>query len=241
MRIKIAALAASVLGLASFSTNAAVVTECGNDVCFTYDNATLFGSGTIVGNNIFFTPGDFLAESLNGEGVVTSNETLNIDVTSKVEGQQWIQGIALIEQGDYKLDGTGASADVSGMLAVTSNTTLDPSTAIPPLFPDGTSPYRIEELFNAGTLADTGGVLTQWSADALVDLGDAAGWGSDSDVNVTVENLLSATTLNSGEEAFVQKKFGVIGVSVVPIPGAVFLFPSALVALAWFRRRRAMA
>lgn len=229
--------------LVSFSASvpvyAANVVQCGTDVCFAYDDGTLFGTGTVIGNNIFFLPTDFSAESLNGEGAVTTNETLNVQIYSTNENYA-IQGVALQEQGDYKLIGNDSTVDVSGLLAVTSNTTLDPATAIPPLFPDGTQPYRIEELFSAGTL-DTVGTLTQWDASALIDLGSAAGWGSDSDVTVTLENLLSATTFNLGDEAFVEKKFGGIGISVIPIPGAVFLFPSALVALAWFRRRRAIA
>lgn len=207
--------------------SAATVIECGTDVCFEYDNASSFGEATIIGNNIFFLPTDFSAEALNDDGAVTKNETLNIRVTA--QGNYQIDGFALAEQGDYFLNGVDASVDVSGQLGVTSRTKNEQ--------PLDFFPYRATEIFTAGDL-NVQGALTEWNAGAAIDLGDTAGWGTDTDVTVTLENLLSATTLNNGERAFVEKKIGAIGLSVVPIPGAVFLFPSALGALAWMRRRR---
>ncbi len=49
-------LATSLLTVAAFQVNAAMVETCGTDVCFTYNDATLFGEGNVIGNGIFFTP-----------------------------------------------------------------------------------------------------------------------------------------------------------------------------------------
>lgn len=226
--LKLSALVALLAAFNFAPATAATVTECGTDVCFTYDNATMYGSANIIGNNIFFLPDNFKAEALNDAGVVTANETLNIQVTTL--GNYKITGFALAEQGDYKLTGENATVDVSGQLGVTSNTQNEP--------PLNFFPYRDTEIFTAGDLSVKGGVLTEWNAGAAIDLADTAGWEMDTDVTVTIENLLSASTLELGEQAFVEKKIGAIGLEVVPIPGAIFLFPSALGALAWMRRRR---
>ena len=52
-----------------------------------------------------------------------------------------------------------------------------------------------------------------------------------------IQNNLAATTGANGEQAWIQKKQGGIGISVVPVPAAVWLFGSALGALGWLRRR----
>lgn len=139
-----------------------------------------------------------------------------------------LESFQLQETGDYQLSGADASATVSGMLAVTSLTTLD-----------GFQPFRDEQLFSAGDL-NVKGSLTQWGASASSDLTGIAGWGSDTEVRVTLENLLTATTLANGEQAFVEKKFEGIALTVnpVPVPAAIWLFGAGLVSLIGFARRR---
>ena len=41
-------------------------TLVGDNVIFTYDDSTLYGEASVVGDTIFFQPVDFIAESLNG-------------------------------------------------------------------------------------------------------------------------------------------------------------------------------
>lgn len=219
------------LGLAGACAHAAIVSIDGDDVTFTYDDATLFGEAMVIGNNIFFQPTDFLAESLNGEGTVTANETLTVNVKVKPESSGFkLTEFLLAEQGDYKLSGAGSEVDVSGLFKATSQTKLCGLIL----------PCTDQEIFTAGPLTVSGGVLTEWDVMADINLADTSGWVSDTEVNLTLENLLTATTVSDPSQAFVQKKLGGIGViinPVVPVPASVWLFGSALGFLGWLRRR----
>lgn len=216
----------------SGTAQAATVFIDGDDVRFTYDDSTLFGSANVVGNSIFFLPTSFSASANDDDGAVITNATLNVEIEVITPGFQ-IETLGLFESGDYYLDGVGASADVQGMFAVTSLEKSDTSG----LFP---MPYREEQLFSTGALADTAGVLTEWDVNAGIDLTTISGWNSDTYVKATMENILSVTTLNHGEKAFVEKKFGGVGITVneVPVPAAVWLFGSGLLAITGIMRRK---
>jgi len=216
-----------------FATTAhsATITQFGDDVSFTYDDATLFGVGTVTGNNIFFTPAAFLAESLDGGPTDLTTDNLNIDVVAITAGFN-LTSFLLVENGDYKLDGAGAGTKVAAdaFFQVTSNTNLF-----------GCSGLCQDTLIaDAGTLADTAGASTLWSLGGGIDLADTAGWGSDTDVNITLQNNLLAQSANDGDVAFIQKKFGAVGITVnpVPVPAAVWLFGSGLLGLVGVARRR---
>jgi len=215
------------LALPSLS-NAAVVTAYGDNVSFTYDDSTLFGTANVIGDTIFFLPTTFSAESLNGAGAVTANQTLNITVESITTGYV-IESFLLQESGDYLLNGGGASASVNGQLAVTSQTKLD-----------GLFPFRDEQIFSAGPLTVADNTLHSWNAGTSIDLTGIAGWGSDTKVTATIENLLEATTLTDAERAFVEKKFGGIALTVnpIPLPAAAWLFGAGLLSLIGIARRR---
>jgi len=208
--------------------SAATVTLFGDDLSFTFDDSSLFGTGVVTGNSLFFQPTNFSAESLNGAGVVTSNETLNI-IINTINDDYQITSLAMVEQGDYISNGPGASVAAAGSLGVASNTKNC-----------GLFPCNDFSVFNVGGLGDTGGTLVDWSGGTRVDLADTAGWDSDSSLGVTFQNDLTATTLNVGEQAFIQKKFGAIGIVVnpVPVPAAVWLFGSGLAGLMITARRR---
>ncbi len=223
----IAPLFAALCGLFSLQAPAATVTVFGTDVSFTYDDATLFGSANVIGNSIFFLPTSFRAQSDNGAGAVTASATLNIEVKAITPGYA-IDSFLLQESGDYLLSGASASVSASGRLQVTSKTTLN-----------GVLPFNDAQIFNVGGLT-TQGAATNWSGSTGVDLGTIAGWGSDTNVIAQIQNNLSATTLANGETAWIQKKSGAIGLVVnpVPVPGAVWLFGSGLLALVGWARRR---
>ena len=219
-------LAVSLLSaLVSAPASAAII--YGDDLKFTYDDSTLYGSAFTVGNSIFFMPTSFRAESTNGSpALVNESETLNIEIEVTTEGYQ-ITDFVLLEQGDYFLDGAGAEVTASGQLQVTSLTSSC-----------GIFPCSAAEVFNIGGLT-TQGATTVWSGGTSVDLGAEAGWGADTNVVAQIQNNLSATTAISGENAWIQKKANFVGmeITVVPVPAAVWLFLSGLGALVGFGRR----
>ena len=67
-------------------------------------------------------------------------------------------------------------------------------------------------------------------------------WNNISSIELSLDSMLGATTLANGEQAFNQSKLvggGMVTVetTVVPVPAAVWLFGSGLLALAGFCRR----
>jgi len=211
--------------LITATSNAAIVTVDGSNVKFTYDDSTLYGSGNVIGNTIFFTPTTFKAESTNGAGLVQTAQSLDITVEA-LSGALVLSAFQLAEDGDYKLNGIGTSVSAVGSLAIDSQT----------------SAFTDSAAFNAGALTTPGGP-TAWSAGTTLFLSDTAGWNTDTKVIMTLNNTLSATSLNFGELALIEKKFGgtaiglTIDMSPVPVPAAAWLFGPALGLLGWMRRK----
>ncbi|MGB9094457.1 MAG: hypothetical protein WCB93_10105, partial [Gallionella sp.] len=93
------------------------------------------------------------------------------------------------EKGDYLLLGSGSTADVSGQMRVfdVAKPLLDVTTSILPASP----------------LTQTGVPTHNWTSDLSTDL---SAWNSTRTVNVTVEDLLLASTSTAASVAFVEKK-----------------------------------
>ena len=222
---KFSPLVGGIACLFALSSYAGTVIQYGDNVTFSYDDTTLFGLGTVVGDNIFFVPEDFISQSLNGDGLVETFDTLDLQVVVTTEGF-WLSDFAVAEQGDYQLFGSGASASVSGDFTVTSNT----------------SSFTDTNSFNAGPLT-VQNALTEWTANTGVNLSDTSGWGGDTDVNLSLYNLAATNTQALGEQAFLQKKIGGVAVmvSAIPVPAAVWMFGSGLIALFGWAGRRKLA
>jgi hypothetical protein len=217
----------AIAGFFSVSTivGAATVTQLGTDLKFTYDDSTLFGEGTVVGNNIFFVPTNFRAESTNTEGSVLVSDTLNITVELIDPSSGFTMDMFdLNETGDYQVTGSGGSVTAGGSFSVTSLTNA----------------MNEFNTFNASGLG-TIGPVTEWNASSSIDLSSINGWGSDTGVILQLQNDLSATSTVQGESAFIQKKFGVVGIEInpIPVPAAVWLFSSGLLGLVGVARRKA--
>ena len=106
------------------TASAAIVTISGDDVKFTYDDSSLFGTGAVIGNTIFFTPETFNAESLNGAGLVQTSESL--DITTEITSIGYaMDGFQVLENGDYFIKGIGASVSAVGGLTIDSQTSVD--------------------------------------------------------------------------------------------------------------------
>lgn len=226
MKLLSTALIGFTLTLLTTTASAAIVSLDGLDVRFTYDDSTLYGTGIVVGNSIVFTPADFIAQSLNGDNgnplIITASETLNLQV-EVINPATSLLGFQLLEQGDYFLNGPSATAQAAGIFEVSSNT----------------SAYAETKSFDAGPL-NTINLLTNWDTSSAIDLSDTAGWYTDTDVAINITNILTATTIALGDQSLVQKKFAGVGleVTLVPVPGALWLFGSALLGLGAIKRRK---
>lgn len=241
MKLKIAThiVRPVVLGILLATSGMAAATSVtlnGSDVSFTYDDANtgLFGSPTVAGNTIFFTPTDFIAQSTNGAGTVITSSTVNIVVTPN-QGKA-ITSLSLTERGDYSLNGDGSAVGIGGQLRVFSMN----------------DPINVEDssfITSASNLAINDNHYHNWTAGAGVDL-TGAQWAKTSAVNMTLENILEATTSGtSPSKAYIEKKFAGVGITVglvppasVPVPAAAWLFGSGLFGLIGVaRRERAVA
>lgn len=229
--MKKAAVGVFLLGQAlSGAALAASVTLTGDTVDYTFDDALLglFGTPTLVGDTLSFTPVEFQAESLNGAGIDLTNNTINVQVTA--HSGYTFSSIDMIERGDYMLLGGGSSADVAGQIRVfdVANPLSDVTTAISPDSP----------LNQSG-----GGNTVNWSASNSTDI---SSWTDAQTVNVTWQNLLIGETNASSSMAFVDKKYGGLTAATVaaPIPEAEVsaMMLAGLGLVGWqISRRRSLA
>jgi hypothetical protein len=196
-------LLSQVLSGAAF---AAPVTLAGTSVDFAFDDALLglFGQANVSGDTLYFTPVGFEAKSLNGAGFALTNDTMNIRVSAH-EGWMF-SGIDLTEKGDYMLLGSGSMAGVAGQMRVfdIARPLTDVTANILPMSP----------------LDQTGMSTHNWEALTATDL---SAWANTRAINVTVENLMLASTGVTPSLAFVEKKL--VGltplmVAVAPVPEA---------------------
>lgn len=225
---------------------AALVTLVGTNFDLTYDDSLLgiFSAPTLVGNSVFFSFNSFVAESLNGAGVVTRNSTASgLKLTAK-NGFQF-GAFSLAEFGDYKLNGPGSSVQVSGQLRAFNwdsplNTQTSKSVVV-----SASTPLNVND-----------GQLHDWVATARIDnttlpvavpsiFGVATNviLSNPNHVGITIENQLTAYTEpgSSGfRQAFIEKKLGGVQMTVspVPLPPSVALMGAGLGVVAWIVRRR---
>lgn len=199
------ALAAALALALAGPIHAATVTLDGAGFDVIYDDALLgwFGQPTLSGDVLFFTPTTFKAQSLNGVGDATEDETIRLGI--RLDDGYRIDGVRLEERGDYRMRGNASEVGVFGQLRL----------------------FDVAEPFvevNANIVAATAfnqrnGVNYNWTAGSLLDLsGDA--WADAALLNLTVENLLEAYTdaADAGRRlAFIEKKFAGLEISVSPL------------------------
>lgn len=205
------------------------VTLAGNTVDYTFDDAMLglFGRASLSGDVLSFTPVDFQAKSVNGAGYALTNSTMNIQMTAH---DGWMfSSVGLLEKGDYMLLGAGSTAAVGGQIRIhdVSAPLVDTTTSIQSSVP----------------LDHMGLQTTNWTARASADL---SSWTTARTLNVTVQNLLLASSDAASSVAFVDKKFvglnpGMAAVTPVPEAQTYALMLAGLGLIGWkIRRRRAV-
>lgn len=204
---------------------AASVTLIGNNVDFTFDDSLmgLFGQPKIAGDTLYFLPVNFEAQSLNGSGLGFTRDTINIEVTAHTGWN--FNSVNLLERGDYLLLGNGSMVDVTGQIRV-----FDTAMPLTELV-DGITP--------SSPLTMTGVPTKNWDANASVDV---SAWNTATKLNVTIENLLLASTTSSNSLAFVEKKFAGLTLITTPVPEAntytMMLAGMGLVGFMVARRKR---
>jgi len=234
------------LAACTFCAHAALVTLTGTDFDLTYDTAKLglFGVPTLAGNSLFFTFSGFVAESLNGAGVVSRNSTISGLVLTAKNGFQF-GAFDLAEFGDYRLNGSGSTVQVNGQLRA-----FNVASSI------NTQTTANLALAAGSSLSINDGGLYNWNALARIDASTApqtvpAIFGAPTnviesrarEVGITIENQLTAYTDSQASglrQAFIEKKFAGVQMTVspVPLPPSVALLAAGLTAALWVVRRR---
>ena len=207
----------------------------GDTVIFKYVGTSssigLFGTVEVIGDSIVSFPTAFRAEAADGASAFTSDNG-TVQVIAK-QGYQ-IDGVNVLENGDYLLNGAGASVDVDGWAKVLDWNNL--------LF--GASIQQ--NLTITGDLTINDSNTHNWTGATAFDIAGSSLAGIDH-IGLQLQNNLYASTTSQGESAWIEKKIvgGSIDMSIittpVPVPAAVWLFGSGLIGLVGIARRRARA
>jgi hypothetical protein len=184
---------------------AATVTLSGTTVDFSFDDTLLglFGQANVAGDNLYFTPVNFSAQSMNGAGFALTKQTTNVKVTAH-DGWDF-SSLALTERGDYLQVGQGAKVVVSGQIRAFD--TLNPSGEV------------TSSILPTGAFQQTDDFITRnWEAKAAADLSTMS---AASMVNVTLQNILVAQSPPGTDTlAFIEKKYAGLNVITTPVPEA---------------------
>lgn len=192
---------------AATSANAAPVTLIGTNFDLIYDSALsgLFGIPTLTNDSIFFTPVNFKAESLNGNGVVTANSTINLSIIEHA-GRN-ITGFNLLERGDYRLVGDNSVVGIGGQTRV-----FDLSN---PFIENNTPITSVSNFSIINSIVDSS--THNWTSNSSIFV-TSPEWANTTRYNYTIENLLTAytdSTTGGPRVAFIEKKFAGSSISIV--------------------------
>jgi len=205
---------------------AAIVHLEGTTVDFYYDDAqpgmAAYGELSVIGDSSFANPTSFFAESLNGTG--DSFSALGTVQVVLKSGYRF-DSVQVAQRGDYLLNGAGASVSVSGDLTIEDSS--NPATVLTTTM-TSSSDFSIND--NA---------LHAWSSSGAFDV---SSWTTVASVDLSLDTMLFANTGAAGERAYIEKKFtggGLVTIMTtpIPVPAAVWLFGSGLIALTGFARR----
>lgn len=232
------------LALPVAPAQAALVTLCGNTICYEYDNNplvntgyTLYGAPTLLANSdtLKFAPTSFDADSDPGTGAIPTPTETAVFLFNRVyslNGTSEIGTISIAEDGDYQILG---DASVAANLRVQVIDLVDdgsPTLGFPEQIIDN-------QLFS--TNVPTGLPFANWSLASTVSpaavFADLA-----SSVELSIQNTLQAFAGPGGGYGYIAKKL-LLTVSttpttvVIPVPAAAWLLGSAFGVLVLARRR----
>lgn len=210
--LKKAGVAIIGLSAALLSCNALAVVQTlvGTNVTYVFDDALmgLYGTPILSGDSLVFTPINFKAQSTNGQGIVQTSSTINVQVYANANYS--FSAFNLTELGDYSLIGSDAQVAVGGQIRL-----FDLTNPPPPAANQLTDPITVTAPLTVAT-SIANYQTTNWQANAAI--GVPTNWSNG--VNLTIENILLASTTQVGSAAFVEKKFVGNSVVLTPVPEA---------------------
>ena len=195
--------------LLSCNALAVVQTLVGTNVTYVFDDMLmgLYGTPILSGDSLVFTPTNFKAVSTDG-GIVMTSSTINVQVYTNANYN--FSAFNLTELGDYSLIGSDAQVAVGGQIRM-----FDLTNPPPPAANQLTDPITVTSPLTV-TTSIANYQTTNWQANAAIAV--PTNWGNG--VNLTIENILLASTTQLGSAAFVEKKFVGNSVILTPVPEA---------------------
>ncbi|MCQ8105245.1 hypothetical protein NP590_14110 [Methylomonas sp. SURF-2] len=233
MKIFNSVVAAAGLALVSAGANAALISVQGATVSFSFDDS--IAGYSISGDTLSFFPAGILAEQNASVGLDSSSFSIPL-VNIYAKSGYALTGLAFKEQGDYlRIED---SANTTGVKVTGAFYVNDDAQSISPSQPLSTA-LSPSEFFNPGAEASL------WSAEYNVALNSVAS------VATRVDNTLFAGVFANGFN-FASIRLGQLAFSLntvqlsgppaeVPLPGAVWLFGSALAGVLVSRRKNLVA
>ncbi|MEE9405478.1 MAG: PEP-CTERM sorting domain-containing protein [Algisphaera sp.] len=197
----------------------------------------LFGTPTISGDSLSFTPLEFTAESIDG-GIDFTDGTLAFNVMPTTAGHA-ISGLTLEESGAFDLVGSGTDATRVAIAVVFSINVLEVDNAP---YVGASQVIHGSTIFEAN-LIDSPGLGQAWQASAYLDIAALANaqhdiTGKITKAAVVLDNKLLAIS-ESGTLAFIDKKNVDAVIITIPEPTTVAII--GLGSLCFVARRRRSA
>ena len=197
----------------------------GNHFELKFDGAaeTLFGTPTVRGNNVSFSPTNFFA-SQSGQGSNFTRASFNFQI-NLAQGYS-LASIRFVERGDFWSVGSGSNVASTGQVRVF----------------DLDRPFTNEDKAglndNAIRFANRNSSSSiNWDSEAFIDLRKPS-WAASDSLSVTIESLLLGYNVAGGVLSFIEQKFAglqfdVVADPIAPVPEpeqwATLLFGLALV------------